>query len=55
MPNTKNAQDALTEIRSNMSQQLIPKEKNEKNVVDRPVAIDFKKNEKLKELILQDV
>lgn len=53
---TSKAQEALTNERSNMSQQLIPKNKNDEiNVVDRPTALDFKKTEKLKELILQDV
>lgn len=39
-----------------MSQQLFPKDKKEEvEVVSRPTALDFKKTEKLKELILQDV
>ena len=39
-----------------MTQSLLPKKKNnEQEVVNRPTALDFKKTEKLKELILQDV
>jgi len=35
---------------------LLPKKKNnEQEVVNRPTALNFKKTEKLKELILQDV
>ena len=50
------AQEALTDERAVMSQQLVPKTKeNDQNVVTRPTALDFKKTEKLKELILQDV
>lgn len=50
------AQEALTKERSVMSQQLVPKTKDEPQpVVNRPTALDFKKTEKLKELILQDV
>ena len=56
MPKQKSAQDALTETRDNMSQQLIPKKnKGEQEVVNRPTALDFDKVEKLKQLILQDV
>lgn len=54
MPKTKTkAQEALTETRSNMSQLLIPENQKElPKVVNRPTALDFKKTEKLKELIL---
>jgi len=58
MPTEKQkAQPALPEDpRSQMSQQLIPKNRvTDKEVVNRPTALDFKKVEKLKELILQDV
>lgn len=56
MPRTKKAQNAPTETRSEMSQQLIPKkEDKQQKVVSRATALDFKKTEKLKELILQDV
>ena len=49
------AQEALTDERSVMSQQLVPKKaKDEPEVVNRPTALDFKKTEKLKELILQE-
>lgn len=48
------AQAALAE--NKMSQQLvIEKKKDEREVVNRPTALDFKKTQKLKELILQDV
>lgn len=51
------AQEALKDSRDGlMSQQLFPKDKKEEvEVVSRPTALDFKKTEKLKELILQDV
>ena len=50
------AQAALAEIQSKMSQQLAPEKKESgRAVVERPTALDFKKTEKLKELILQDV
>lgn len=50
------AQEALTKERSVMSQQLVKSDKDKKqDVVTRPTALDFKKTEKLKELILQDV
>ena len=50
------AQEALTKERSVMSQQLVKSDKDSKqNVVTRPTALDFKKTEKLKELILQDI
>ena len=56
MPRTKKAQNAPTETRSEMSQQLIPKkEDKQQKVVSRATALDFKKTEKLKELILQDI
>ena len=56
MPRKSKAQEALTETRSNMSQLLIPPNKKEEaTVVNRPTALDFKKTEKLKELILQDI
>ena len=56
MPRKPKAQEALTEDRSNvMTQSLVPKKKDEPEVVNRPTALDFKKTEKLKELILQDV
>lgn len=56
MPRKTKAQEALTNERSVMTQQLIPKNKDDEiNVVNRPTALDFKKTEKLKELILQDV
>ena len=58
MPRKNNkAQEALTDSREGvMSQQLVPKKKkDEPEVVTRPTALDFKKTEKLKELILQDV
>ena len=55
MPRKPKAQEALTDSREGlMSQQLVPK-KDEVKVVTRPTALDFKKTEKLKELILQDV
>lgn len=50
------AQAALAETQNKMSQQLVPKDKkNDAEIVNRPTALDFKKTEKLKELILQDV
>ena len=53
---TTKAQEALTDERSTMSQQMVSKKKNdEPEVVNRPTALDFKKAAKLKELILQDV
>jgi len=53
---TTKAQEALTDERSTMSQQMVSKKKNdEPEVVNRSTALDFKKTEKLKELILQDV
>lgn len=57
MPKRRQAQEALTDNREGiMSQQMIPKKKeDEQEVVNRPTALDFKKTEKLKELILQDV
>ena len=58
MPRKSNkAQEALTDNREGlMSQQLVSKKKDqEQEVVNRPTALDFKKTEKLKELILQDV
>ena len=57
MPRKPKAQEALTEERAVMSQQLVPKQKavDTQKVVNRPTALDFKKTEKLKELILQDV
>ena len=58
MPRKSNkAQEALTDNREGlMSQQLVSKKKDqEQEVVSRPTALDFKKTEKLKELILQDV
>ena len=57
MPTNKNnAQAELAEVRSKMTQQLVPKrKKDEQEVITRPTALDFKKTEKLKELILQDV
>lgn len=52
----KKAQAALTESRSNMTQQLVPEKQNGvPGVVDRPTALNFKKAEELKQLILQDV
>ena len=60
MPTIDNkAQAELAEVRSNMTQVLVPKKKNEeREVVNRRTArtaLDFKKTEKLKELILQDI
>lgn len=57
MPRKTKAQEALTDSRDGvMSQQIIPsKKENMQEVVNRPTALDFKKTEKLKELILQDV
>lgn len=57
MPNKEQkAQAALAEMQSKMSQQLILEQKNEEsNVIDRQTALNFKKTEKLKELILQDI
>lgn len=56
MPKDNKAQFAPDDERSNMSQQLVPKSKTqEQEVVNRPTALDFKKTEKLKELVLQDV
>lgn len=57
MPRKPKAQEALTDSREGlMSQQFVPKKKkDEVEVVTRPTALDFKKTEKLKELILQDV
>ena len=56
MPKNKDAQFAPIDERSEMSQQLVPKRKSEEQeVVNRPTALDFKKTQKLKELILQDV
>lgn len=58
MPRKSNkAQEALTDNREDlMSQQLVLKKRDqEQEVVNRPTALDFKKTEKLKELILQDV
>lgn len=53
---TTKAQEALTDERSTVSQQMVSKKKNdEPEVVNRPTALDFKKAAKLKELILQDV
>ena len=54
---TTKAQEALTDSREGvMSQSLVPKQKkDETEVVNRPTALDFKKTQKLKELILQDV
>lgn len=54
---TTKAQEALTDERSKvMTQSLVPKrKKDEQEVINRPTALDFKKAEKLKELILQDV
>jgi len=39
-------------MRDKMSQQLVPKKKEEQDVVKRATALDFKKAEKLKEIIL---
>ena len=56
MPRKQKAQEALTETRSGMSQLLMSdSKKSEKEIVNRPTALDFKKAEKIKELILQDV
>ena len=56
MPRKPKAQEALTKDRSSvMTQSLVSKKKDEPEVVNRPTALDFKKTEKLKELILQDV
>ncbi len=56
MPRKPKAQEALTDERSSvMTQSLVSKKKDEPEVVNRPTALDFKKTEKLKELILQDV
>ena len=57
MPKDKDAQFApIDDERSVMSQQLVPKSKKDSpEVVTRPTALDFKKTQKLKELILQDV
>lgn len=53
---TTKAQEALADERSSvMTQSLVSKKKDEPEVVNRPTALDFKKTEKLKELILQDV
>lgn len=54
---TTKAQEALTDERDGlMSQQLVPAKKEDKQkVVNRPTALDFKKVEELKRLILQDV
>ena len=50
------AQAALAENYNKMSQQLVVEKKaNDREIVSRPTALDFKKTEKLKELILQDV
>ena len=50
------AQEALADERSNMTQQIVPNKKSDdQNVIKRPTALDFKKAQKLKELILQDV
>ena len=56
MPRKQKAQEALTETRSGMSQLLMSdSKKSEKEVVNRPTALDFKKAEKIRELILQDI
>lgn len=56
MPRKTKAQEALTETRNDMSQLLMSdSKKSEKEVVNRPTALDFKKAEKIKELILQDI
>ncbi len=56
MPRKPKAQEALTKDRSSvMTQSLVSKKKDEPEVVNRPTALDFKKTEKLKELILQDI
>jgi len=54
MPTKNNKEQAeLAEVRSKMTQSLVPKKKNDgPEVVSRPTALDFKKTEKLKELIL---
>ena len=50
------AQAALAEMRSRMTQQLAPERKpNERDVVERPTALDFEKTERLKRLVLQNV
>ena len=49
------AQAELEAIQSNMSQQLVPEKKKDQHVVERFSALDFKRTEKLKELILQDI
>ena len=57
MPTKKQrAQTALDKDRSKTNYDLITEKKNDNpEVVSRPTALDFKKTEKLKELILQDV
>ena len=56
MPRKQKAQEALTETRSGMSQLLMSdSKKSEKEVVNRPTALNFKKAEKIRELILQDI
>lgn len=50
------AQAALAENYNKMSQQLVVEKKaNDREIVSRPTALDFKKIQKLKELILQDI
>ena len=60
MPSKKQeerAQAALQEMRSQMSQQLVPDKPTTEGqeVVKRKTALDFKSTQKLKELILRDV
>ena len=55
MPKDNEAQFAPS---NKLSQQLVPKKTSDngaQEVVNRPTALDFKKTQKLKELILQDV
>lgn len=57
MPSQKEiAENALNEMRSRMTQQLASDKKSgERDVVERPTALNFDKIEKLKRLILQNV